>query len=46
LGATASARDVRIVLYSIGTMIWATRFWWMLKALGFDRAAMLDGGFD
>jgi thiosulfate/3-mercaptopyruvate sulfurtransferase len=37
---------VRVVLYSIGTMMWATRFWWMLKALGFDGAAVLDGGFD
>jgi 3-mercaptopyruvate sulfurtransferase SseA len=26
-----------VVLYSIGTMMWATRFWWMLKALGFDK---------
>jgi thiosulfate/3-mercaptopyruvate sulfurtransferase len=37
---------VQVVLYSIGTMMWATRFWWMLKALGFDGAAVLDGGFD
>jgi thiosulfate/3-mercaptopyruvate sulfurtransferase len=36
----------RVVLYSAGTMMWATRFWWMLKALGFDGAAVLDGGFD
>ncbi|TXL80484.1 sulfurtransferase [Vineibacter terrae] len=36
----------RVVLYSIGTMMWATRFWWMLKALGFDGAAVLDGGLD
>jgi thiosulfate/3-mercaptopyruvate sulfurtransferase len=36
----------RVVLYSIGSMMWATRFWWMLRALGFDRAAVLDGGFD
>lgn len=36
----------RIVLYSIGSMMWATRFWWMLRSLGFDRAAVLDGGFD
>ncbi|MEY9359126.1 thiosulfate/3-mercaptopyruvate sulfurtransferase [Bradyrhizobium yuanmingense] len=34
-----------IVLYSIGTMMWATRFWWMLRALGVD-AHVLDGGFD
>lgn len=35
----------RVVLYSIGTMMWATRFWWMLRSLGF-KAAVLDGGFD
>ncbi|OPY98658.1 thiosulfate sulfurtransferase [Bradyrhizobium sacchari] len=34
-----------IVLYSIGTMMWATRFWWMLRSLGVD-AQVLDGGFD
>jgi thiosulfate/3-mercaptopyruvate sulfurtransferase len=38
--------DARVVLYSVGTMMWATRFWWMLKSLGFDGAAVLDGGFD
>lgn len=38
--------DSRVVLYSIGSMMWATRFWWMLRALGFDNAAVLDGGFD
>src|SRR5260370_34498254 len=36
----------RVVLYSIGSMMWATRFWGMLKALGFDGAAVLDGGFE
>jgi len=40
------ARGTRVVLYSIGTMMWATRFWWMLKSLGFDGAAVLNGGFD
>jgi thiosulfate/3-mercaptopyruvate sulfurtransferase len=39
-------RDARVVLYSIGNMMWATRFWWMLKSLGFESAAVLDGGFD
>jgi thiosulfate/3-mercaptopyruvate sulfurtransferase len=38
--------DSRVVLYSIGTPMWATRFWWMLKSLGFEHAAVLDGGFD
>jgi len=36
----------RVVLYSIGTMMWATRVWWMLRSQGFDAAAVLDGGFD
>ncbi|WP_439393962.1 sulfurtransferase [Bradyrhizobium sp. PMVTL-01] len=34
-----------IVLYSIGTMMWSTRFWWMLRSLGVD-AQVLDGGLD
>jgi thiosulfate/3-mercaptopyruvate sulfurtransferase len=36
----------RVVLYSIGSAMWATRFWWMLKSLGFDGASVLDGGLD
>ncbi len=36
----------RVILYSVGTMMWSTRFWWMLRSLGFDNAAVLDGGFD
>ena len=38
--------DSRVVLYSIGTPMWATRFWWMLRSLGFDNAAVLDGCLD
>ena len=37
---------VRVVLYSAGSIMWATRVWWMLRALGFDHAAVLDGGWD
>ena len=35
----------KVVLYNRGNMWMSTRFWWMLRALGFD-AAVLDGGFD
>ena len=35
----------RVVLYSVGSMMWATRVWWMLRSIGFE-AAVLDGGFD
>ena len=38
--------DSLIVLYSIGSAMWATRFWWMLKSLGCDNVAVLDGGLD
>ena len=36
----------RVVLYSIGTAMWATRFWWMLRSLGFENVSVLDGGLD
>lgn len=35
----------RVVLYSRKSMQWAARFWWMLRWLGFDDAAILDGGY-
>ena len=35
-----------VVLYSHATLTWATRFWWMLRAIGFDDTAILDGGLD
>lgn len=35
----------RVVLYSTSNVMWATRLWWMLRACGFDGAAVLDGGF-
>jgi len=34
----------RVVLYDSGAHMWATRLWWMLRAMGFDAAAVLDGG--
>jgi thiosulfate/3-mercaptopyruvate sulfurtransferase len=36
----------QVVLYSIGTAMWATRFWWMLRSLGFENVSVLDGGLD
>jgi thiosulfate/3-mercaptopyruvate sulfurtransferase len=36
----------RVVLYSRDRIMWATRVWWMLHAMGFERAAVLDGGFE
>src|SRR5688500_10080147 len=36
---------VRVVLYDRFVNMWAARVWWMLRAFGFDNAAVLDGGF-
>ena len=45
-GRHGVSSESRVVLYSIGTPMWATRFWWMLASLGFANAAVLDGGLD
>ncbi|HEC09814.1 MAG TPA: sulfurtransferase [Acidimicrobiales bacterium] len=37
--------DSRVVLYDRAMSMWAARVWWMLRWVGFDRAALLDGGF-
>jgi thiosulfate/3-mercaptopyruvate sulfurtransferase len=34
----------RVVLYDSYGSVWAARVWWMLRWIGFDRAALLDGG--
>ncbi len=36
----------RVVLYARTNPQWATRFWWMLRWIGFDNAAVLDGGWE
>ncbi len=50
LAARVAAKGIgdgtRVVLYARKNMQWATRVWWMLRAIGFDDAAILDGGFD
>ena len=45
LGAAGVGAGDRVVAYSTTTPMWATRFWWMLRAAGFETAAVLDGGF-
>ena len=36
----------RVVLYSVGSVMWAARIWWMLRALGSTTLAILNGGLD
>ena len=46
MGALGIGDDSRVVLYSAGSIMWATRVWWMLRAFGFGGAAVLDGGWE
>jgi thiosulfate/3-mercaptopyruvate sulfurtransferase len=34
-----------VVCYDAAGSMWAARVWWMLRAFGFDNAAVLDGGW-
>ena len=45
MGRLGIGNESRVVLYSNGSIMWATRVWWMLRGFGFDGAAVLDGGF-
>ncbi|QHE91632.1 sulfurtransferase [Pandoraea fibrosis] len=36
--------DSLVVIYSTGSIWWATRIWWMLRVYGFTNAHVLDGG--
>jgi len=44
MGALCVGDDSRVVLYDTNYTAWAARVWWMLRWVGFDRAAILDGG--
>ncbi len=46
MGALGVGDDSRVVLYDTFNMVWAARVWWMLRWIGFDRAALLDGGLN
>ena len=37
--------DTQVVLYDQDAGSWASRMWWMLRYLGHDAAAVLDGGW-
>ena len=44
MGGLGVGDDSRVVLYDASGSGWAARVWWMLRWVGFDRAALLDGG--
>ena len=44
-GRQGIAETDRIVLYDRLGSMWAARLWWMFRAMGATRAAVLDGGW-
>jgi thiosulfate/3-mercaptopyruvate sulfurtransferase len=44
MSALGVSDDSRVVLYDASGSAWAARVWWMLRWIGFDQAALLDGG--
>jgi thiosulfate/3-mercaptopyruvate sulfurtransferase len=44
LGELGIHNQDKIVVYSSAMHVWSARLWWMLKWIGHDRVAILDGG--
>lgn len=44
MGKLGVGDDSRVVLYDANYTGWAARVWWMLRWVGFDNAAILNGG--
>ena len=45
MGRYGVGDGIRVVLYDRSVNMWAARVWWMLRAFGFDNAAVLNGGW-
>jgi len=45
MGRYGVGPGVRVILYDRFVNMWAARIWWMLRAFGFDGAAVLNGGW-
>jgi thiosulfate/3-mercaptopyruvate sulfurtransferase len=45
MGRLGVGDGTRVVVYDARESMWAARLWWMLRAFGFDEAAVLDGGW-
>lgn len=43
-GRLGIAEESRVVLYDNSGAMWAAWAWWLLRSVGFDRAALLTGG--
>jgi len=46
LGRIGIGPHTQVVVYDQNAGMWASRLWWLLRWLGHDRVAVLDGGLD
>ena len=46
LGAAGVTRETQVVVYDDAGGMMAARLWWLLRWLGHDRVALLDGGIN
>ena len=46
MGALGVGDNTRVIIYDSYGSAWAARVWWMLRWVGFDNAALLDGGLE
>jgi thiosulfate/3-mercaptopyruvate sulfurtransferase len=45
VGALGIDNDTTVVVYDSWIGQWASRLWWLFRTFGYDRVAVLDGGF-
>ena len=43
-GAIGIDNDTTVIVYDSAVGQWASRVWWLFRAFGYDRVAVLDGG--
>jgi thiosulfate/3-mercaptopyruvate sulfurtransferase len=44
-GALGIDNETTVVVYDTSVGQWAARLWWLFRAAGYDRVAVLDGGY-
>jgi thiosulfate/3-mercaptopyruvate sulfurtransferase len=44
-GALGIDNETTVVIYDSSVGQWASRLWWLFRANGFDRVAVVDGGY-
>jgi thiosulfate/3-mercaptopyruvate sulfurtransferase len=44
-GAVGVDNETTVIVYDAAAGQWASRLWWLFRAFGYDRVAVLDGGY-